>query len=416
MRILLISDCSPFPPTGGDRQRTDLIYRALSQLAETDLFLYRDAARLAPEAPQRLQADYRLVGQMTPVARGERGPWSALRPIAPKLIDRLAHNFGSLRVALAPVASAKAALADILKRSRYDLIVSRYLKPAAAMSPWSFLPTIVDIDDFPPQVYRQRLQHESLNAVERAVIAKHLRAYDRHLPAALQMARHLWIPNPHDLDDVAHDSVSVLPNIPYRAAGERFEPCPAHRGSAAVTVVGSLDYQVNIDGIEFFLRHVWPAVRSQEPDAVFRIVGTGLPDGLRRRWSSVAGVVVVGFVQRIRDAYADSSFCVVPLHTGGGTKIKVPEALSYGRTCVVTPHALRGYDHAFHDGESLLVADEPADMIAACLELIRNTPRRDRLAEHGRAQAEQHFSFESFGEIVKRSVQSALGPAERAAS
>lgn len=416
MRILLISDCSPFPPTGGDRQRTDLIYRALSQIAATDLYLYRNDARLAPGALQRLQADYRLVGRMTPIARGQRGPWAAIRPAAPKLVDRLAHNLGSLRVALAPVGPARAALAEVVRKARYDLIVSRYLKPAVAMSPWSFLPTIVDIDDFPPQVYRQRLQQEPLNALERAVIVNHLKAYERHLPTALQRARHLWIPNPHDLEDVPHGSVSVLPNIPYAATGETSEPCPPQSGDPVITVIGSLDYQVNIDGIEFFLQRVWPGVRQKRKDAVFRIVGSGLPDALNRRWSAIDGVIVAGFVDRIRDAYDDSSFCVVPLHTGGGTKIKVAEALSHGRTCVVTPHALRGYEHALRHGESLLVADEPADIIAACLELLENTARRDELAARGRTEVERHFSFESFRGIVERSVCTALEPVEEPVS
>jgi glycosyltransferase involved in cell wall biosynthesis len=408
MRILLITKCSPLPPTGGDRQRTDLIYRALQRVAQTDTFLYRDKRDLEPGVYEQLQAEYGLLGHIAPVPRGALGGWRALRPLAPTMVDRLAHNLGSAKAAFAPISAVRKHLAEVLSRTRYDLVVSRYAAPAAAAAPWDLVPTIVDVDDYAPQVYLQQLEQDALNPVARAFVRRHFLNTAKHLPALLQRASHLWIPNPHDLHLLKHRSISVLPNIPYEAEGAVPRVCPPHTESTRLAMIGSLHYQVNIDGLNFFLGQAWPKIVRARPTARLRIIGHGLSDRLRAEWSSFPSVEVAGFVKDIHDAYLDSSFCIVPTMTGGGTKIKVVEALSKGRTCAVMRHAVRGYDHVLKHGESLLVADSADEIADACIRLIDDTAYRDRLAEHGRTAVVREFSFDRFAAEIEKSVEDVL--------
>ncbi|MEX0776990.1 MAG: glycosyltransferase family 4 protein [Phycisphaeraceae bacterium] len=408
MRILLITGSSPTPPTSGDRQRTDMIYRALQRVGETDLLLFRDEAGMGEGALERLRQGYGLVGQMAPPPRGRRGWWRVARPLAPGMVDRLAYHLGSMRQTMSPNPAMADYLASILAAKPYDLVVSRYIWPGLWSAPWRHRPTIIDIDGYPPQVYARRLAWERPNVAARLLLRHHLRQTSRLLPPLLRQARHLWVANPHDRAEIDHPSVSLLPNIPYQPQGQLVSACPPGADPQRITMVGSLNHPPNIDGLSFFLAQIWPGIRQARSGARLSIVGRGLSESLRNNWSAQAGVEVVGAVSDVRPAYADSSFSVVPLFTGGGTKIKVLESLMYGRTCVVSTYALRGYEHVLRDAEALLVADKPDDMVGACLRLMDQPAYRDALASRGRALVQQHYSFDAFASVVGQTVQNVV--------
>ena len=99
---------------------------------------------------------------------------------------------------------------------------------------------------------------------------------------------------------------------------------------------------------------------------------------------------------------------VVPVWTGGGTNIKVAEALTYGRTCVVSRPAHRGYANILRDAESLMVGSNTQEMAAHCIELLREPERRARLAETGAHALASVCSFEHFQQEVIRTVELAF--------
>jgi glycosyltransferase involved in cell wall biosynthesis len=168
-----------------------------------------------------------------------------------------------------------------------------------------------------------------------------------------------------------------------------------------------LSYVYNSQGIDSFLKESWPLVRQAHSDAVLRLVGSRLSTQDRERWAAVPGVDLVGFVQELRDAYRDCAFVVVPIWSGGGTNIKVPEALMYGRTCVVSQPAHRGYVKILRENESLMVGKNTQEMAAHCIDLLRDPERRTRLAETGARALTSFYSFERFQREVIATVESA---------
>lgn len=406
----MISSNSPIPPNGGDRQRTALLLRALQSFANVDLLLYRALARTEPAMLSALEKEqeFQFVGRIEPTPRGSFGAWRLLRPLAPYLVDRLAHNLSLAHNSWPEDPVLTKALQKVSSNTSYDAIVYRYLPAALAAPPPAGVPGLVDVDDVPTQVYQQRLSNEPLGKFKRWVIERHVKALEARLPDRLTKFAHVWVANPNDVVNMPHPTASSLPNIPYLGVNTPLPPLPPNQEDRQIGFIGTLDYDVNITGIDFFIQQVWPRILQAQPGAKFLLYGMGASDRNKARWRRVPGVEVVGFVENIRNAYEQCAFTVVPLLTGGGSKIKVPESLAYGRTCVVTPHSLRGFEHALQHDDSLLVAEQPHAIANQCLQLLNDRQLRDRLADRGYAQVCEHFSFNTVRRIVEASCTRAI--------
>ena len=143
-----------------------------------------------------------------------------------------------------------------------------------------------------------------------------------------------------------------------------------------MTMVGDFHYQPNFDAAWWFARRVLPLVRVDHPDAEFRLVGRGDDLGALDR---EPGVVLRGRVDDISAELREADFEVVPLRSGGGTRVKVLEAFAHRLPVVSTTIGCEGLDVV--DGVHVLLADEPSTFARACSTLIAEPERRARLAD-----------------------------------
>lgn len=138
-----------------------------------------------------------------------------------------------------------------------------------------------------------------------------------------------------------------------------------------VTFLGGLHWPPNAAGIVWFAREVWPRVRATCPDAVLTVIGKSPPADLATR----DGIDVTGFVDDPVPFLRETAVFIVPLHAGGGMRVKILDAWAWGLPVVSTTIGAEGI--AYHEGENLLIADEPEQLAAAvgdvltCPELSR---------------------------------------------
>ncbi|MDT7537966.1 MAG: polysaccharide biosynthesis protein PslH [Actinomycetota bacterium] len=153
---------------------------------------------------------------------------------------------------------------------------------------------------------------------------------------------------------------------------------PADPGSAPVAgpllFVGSLDYAPNLDAVTWWSREVWPLL---SPDLTLHVVGRRgalrtTPDGVR----------LLGEVPDVAPHLAAAALVVVPLRSGGGTRLKILEAMAWQRAVVTTSKGAEGLDAALLDAVEL--ADRPADIAAKVIALLADVPRRAALGEQAR--------------------------------
>jgi glycosyltransferase involved in cell wall biosynthesis len=152
--------------------------------------------------------------------------------------------------------------------------------------------------------------------------------------------------------------------------------------SEVVLFVGRLDYAPNSIGLERFLRHGWPRLAAARPQATLRVVGGGIDPLLAEEVARTPGAEVAGEVPDMGVELAAARVVVVPIWHGGGTRLKVLEALAAARPLVGTPLGVS--EVGFVDGRHGLVADEPAGLADAAASLLGDAARSTELALAGR--------------------------------
>jgi glycosyltransferase involved in cell wall biosynthesis len=171
---------------------------------------------------------------------------------------------------------------------------------------------------------------------------------------------------------------------------------------------GSLTYHANYAAVDFFLRDIFPIIRAQRPGA--RLTVTGRLDGVpTERLSQQPGVTFTGYLDDIRPLIAGSMVNIVPLRSGGGTRLKILESLALGTPVVATPKGAEGLDLV--PGRDLLIADQPADFAQAVLSLLADPDLRQTLRHNGRTAVEARYDFARIGESFCEFVESVVAEA-----
>jgi glycosyltransferase involved in cell wall biosynthesis len=194
-----------------------------------------------------------------------------------------------------------------------------------------------------------------------------------------------------------HPPVHVIPN---GVDCTTFRPGLAEPQSGTLIFSGSLGYRENYEAMRFFLDRVYPWIHRQHPGAHLRITGSVTGLDLRDLRLDGHSVELTGFVEDIRQEIAAAWVAVVPILSGGGTRIKILEAMALGTPVVATTKGAEGLN--VEDGYHILIADQPQDFANQVGRLLTEPDLRHRLITHARRLVEQDYDW---GEIGARFVQ-----------
>jgi glycosyltransferase involved in cell wall biosynthesis len=158
--------------------------------------------------------------------------------------------------------------------------------------------------------------------------------------------------------------------------------------------VGAMDYHANVEAACRFAAEVWPQVRAALPHLVFTIVGRKPVAAVRALAGN--GIEVTGTVADVRPYYAEATAAVIPLQVGGGTRIKILEAMASRVPVVSTSLGAEGLDAI--PGKHYLQADTPAAMLAALVGLSRDPGQAAQIAESGREFVRTHHGWDTLGD------------------
>jgi glycosyltransferase involved in cell wall biosynthesis len=172
-------------------------------------------------------------------------------------------------------------------------------------------------------------------------------------------------------------------------------------------------YPPNADGIDWFLEFVWPAIRARRRNANLLIAGAASPE-LRSRWSRREAVHAPGFVDDLGACYKEAAIVICPIRIGGGSNIKVLEALAWGKALVATSFSFGGFADILRPEVDLCVADSADGFAAACLRLMNDTAMRATIAASGHARVRAEYTEDKFRSIVAEAVTRAVKEGGRA--
>ncbi len=171
-----------------------------------------------------------------------------------------------------------------------------------------------------------------------------------------------------------------------------------------VFYAGTLSWEPNRDGLQWFLENVWPLVIRQEPEAVLKVCGKGADDRLLELLNSGTGVNYLGFVDDLERVMSACRVAVVPLRFGSGMKIKTFDALYRGLPLVTTPTGADGIDleHQKH----AMIADDPANFAEHIQHLLSQPEQGARMAKDGRLLVRENYTYTAMFAQMLSSIQS----------
>ena len=184
---------------------------------------------------------------------------------------------------------------------------------------------------------------------------------------------------------------------------EFFDGSAARPVDNEIVFIGTTHVDANRDGVRWFANEILPLVEREIPGVRFKVVGGTPPDDILAL-ASAPNIDVLGFVPDVRDHMATATALVVPLRSGGGTRLKIIEALSYGLPTVSTSLGAEGLD-INHDHD-ILIADNPADFAAEVVRVLRDPALRARLIDNGRRLAHDEYSWRSVIPALRTALES----------
>jgi glycosyltransferase involved in cell wall biosynthesis len=189
-------------------------------------------------------------------------------------------------------------------------------------------------------------------------------------------------------------------SIPTGVDTDYFTPMPHAERPAHLVFSGSMDWHPNEDAVLYFLESILPSVRAQIPETTFTVVGRNPTTRLRDAAERVGGVTVTGTVSDVRPSIAEGAVYVVPLRAGGGTRLKIFEALAMARPVVSTTVGAEGL--GIGPGLHYTCADEPRAFADAVVSLLRDPERRAQLGGAGRHLVETCYSWPTIGRAFEQ--------------
>jgi glycosyltransferase involved in cell wall biosynthesis len=193
--------------------------------------------------------------------------------------------------------------------------------------------------------------------------------------------------------------------VPNGVDTEAYRPTPRQGRPENILIVGSMDYPPNCDAVQYFLRHIFPRVRAQAPACTLTIVGRQPPESILRLHHPPE-VTVCPTVPDVKSFYQNALVSIVALRSGGGSRLKILEALALGTPVVSTRVGCEGLD--VRDGRSILIGADPADFASKVVSLIRDPVLWNALADRGRRLVQEQYDWKQIAAALRDQYQRCL--------
>jgi len=182
--------------------------------------------------------------------------------------------------------------------------------------------------------------------------------------------------------------ITIVPNGVDLSAYARFKGATIPYD---LVFTGKMDFRPNIDAVLWFGQHVLPLIQAHRSGTTFAVVGQR-PHSRLDVLRDLPGVTITGYVDDVRPYIAGATLYVAPLRVGGGTRLKLMEAMAMGKPIISTSLGAEGFPVV--NGRELVLADEPRIFAQTILDLLKNPARRAELGRAGRAFAQANYSWD----------------------
>jgi glycosyltransferase involved in cell wall biosynthesis len=392
-KILFLTQVLPYPPHSGAKIRAYYVLRQLARQHEVTLLSFvREDDRAG--AVEHLGGFCEAV-HTVPMQR------SLLRNVRAVLKAGLTGQSGI--IVRDEIPEMHQALHRLLAAQAFDVIhadqtsMAQYALYAQHLNAKTFnrpyVPMVLDAHNALYRIPERMARHES-NPLKRWVFQREARVLARYEAETYNHFDHVVFVTGVDQKEIlkrtshSHLATSVIPIC----VDIDDKPLVARRDRLlAVTHLGTMFWPPNVEGVLWFAREVFPRVLAQVPEAHFVVVGKDPPQDVQYLMLQVRNVQVTGYVPDPEPYLAETAAFIVPLRAGGGMRVKIIDAWSWGLPIVSTSIGAEGIE--IKEGENILIGDTPEALAEAVVRVLKEPALGERLREQGRAWVEEHYHW-----------------------
>lgn len=390
MRILWVKADKLLPVQNGGNIRTYHVLRYLSSRHELTFFSYY-AGKRDPIYEGDLQRE--LPGAIA-VCTGKK----ELSGVA-RCLDYVGHLGAEPPYAVSRFADASVQkqMRKWFREQRFDVAVCDFLDAAVNFPGRLNTPSVLFQHNVESEIWRRHAETAG-NPAKKMMYRMEFRKMLRYERCTVRKFQHVIAVSENDrslmMKWVDGDRVTVVPTGVDLAHYKQVDKANSRVNETApvVTFVGAMDWEPNVDGVEYFCSQVWPSIKAEVPNVKFRIVGRN-PVRRVQKWASDS-IEVTGLVPSVVEHLRESTIVIVPLRIGGGTRLKIYEAMATGKAVVSTTVGAEGLDVS--SGHDIVLADDAQAFSRAVSTLIRDKTLRLRY-EKAAAETAARYDWPAIG-------------------
>ncbi len=402
MKILWVKAGGLVPPDTGGKIRSYNILRELARQHSVTFFSFY-AAHNNDVHPGLKDTFDRVV--CLPLALPQPKSLAEMRDYSIRLLSPQPYNITKYCRS-----EVRRKLQALLKQETYDVILCDFMV-AAGVIPWDWpAPKVLFTHNVEAAIWRRHYE-VATNPLWKATSWWEWRKMEAAERKYLHLADKVLTVSETDRDAFASlVDAGKLAVIPTGVDVNYFQPQPTEETPNSLVFTGSMDWLPNEDAILYFADAILPLIKQECPDISLEVVGRSPSRKLQALAEREKTLHLTGWVDDIRPFVARAAVCVVPLRIGGGTRLKIFEAMAMGKPAVSTTVGAEGLP--VQSGENLLLADTPHDFAQAVLSLLRDPDQRQRLGTAARTLVEENYSWRKIAETFA-SVLAAVVSAHR---
>jgi len=294
-------------------------------------------------------------------------------------------------------------LHQLIKEETFDVIVCDFVA-AAGVVPWSWSgPKVLFTHNVEAIIWRRHYE-VATNRLWKAISWVEWRRMEAAELRYLQLADHVLTVSDTDRSTFAASlDPKKLTVIPTGVDVDYFKPVAVDKKPNSLVFTGSMDWLPNEDAILYFVETIFPLIKQQCPEVSLEVVGRNPSRKLQGVAEREKNMRLTGWVEDIRPFVAQAEICIVPLRIGGGTRLKIFEAMAMGKAVISTTVGAEGLP--VQSGKDVLLADTPHDFAQSVICLLRDSDLRRRLGSGARALVQENFSWARVAQDFARTLE-----------
>ena len=284
------------------------------------------------------------------------------------------------------------AIEEVTQKQNFDVVICDFLAPAVNLPAKSQTPVVLFQHNVEAEIWRRHYEVQT-NAVKKRYLYWQWRKMQKFERSACQRMDRVIAVSEADAQMMERDyGLKKVYDIPTGVDVDFFKP----NGAASprpnsLVFTGSMDWLPNEDAINYFTQQVFPLIRKSVPDVSLTVVGRNPSRKLQELGQRESSITVTGRVDDVRPYMEKAAAYVVPLRIGGGTRLKIYEALAMEKPTISTTVGAEGLD--IKNGEHILLADSPADFANAVVRVFQEPAFAKQLGSQAAQTVRERFSW-----------------------